>query len=65
MTSAVFFLVHPLTQWKVEQTLELLRDLGVQRRTCARHGSQDNFQFCVTVFSERSGAFFVMFLIFV
>ena len=53
MASAVFFLVHPLTQWKVQQTLELLRDLGVQRRTCARHGSQDNFQCCATVFSGR------------
>ena len=27
--NVVFFLVYPLTQWRAEQTLEVLCDLGV------------------------------------
>ena len=51
--SAVFFLVHPLTQCCAEQTLEFLRELGVQRRTCARHGSQDNSGCCAIAFNGK------------
>ena len=32
------FMVHPLTQWFRQQTLEFLCALGVLRKTCARQG---------------------------
>ena len=35
----------------------LLRGLGVQRRTCARHGSQHNSESCAVDFSGKSDAF--------
>ena len=60
-SSRSFFLVHPVTQRKVEQTLELLRDLGVQSGTCARRGSQDNLEKIRHCFQRESDACCVTF----